>query len=108
MIFTDNLFNDGSGIEVALGLRYQSSYPDESLWTEAWARKTGLIPPEQFQQNCKKLLKPEGAHLHLRTDLIGAFPQNLTQRIHKELPKEEIVRAILIPQQTDPIDAQII
>lgn len=108
MIFTDNLFNEGSGIEVALDLRYQSQYPDESLWTKAWARKKGLIPPEQFQYNCRTLLNPEGMQLHLRTDITGAFPQDLTQKIHRELPNEEVVRAILIPKQAKAIEAQII
>ena len=109
MIFTDNLLNEGSGIEAAIDLRFMGVLPDESLWAKwrASGRK-GLAPPERFQHNCRTLLKPEGMQLHLRTDIWGAFPRDLEERIGKELPKEEVVRAILIPKQADAIDAQII
>jgi hypothetical protein len=109
MIFTDNLLNEGSGLELLISQYYMSQYPNESLWAKwiAGGRK-GLAPPEWFQSNCKALLKTEGVQLHLRVDIPGSFPRKLQERMRKELPKEEVVRAILIPKQTDAVDAQII
>lgn len=102
MIFSDNLFNEGSGMEDLLDIPRHSP---ESLWDKWWAGgEQGLSPADSFQNNCRLLLNETGTQLHLRVDILGAFPESLRERIIEKYP----ARAVLMLNPTDEGKTQII
>jgi len=102
MVFSDNLFNEGSGMEELLDI---PRHDPTSLW-DKWESggEKGLSPADAFQKNCDTLLNENGAQLHMRIDILGAFPESFRERMIKKFPP----RAMLIPMQASENEIQIV